>query len=290
MLTYNNFLNEGKIEDLSIKYKGKLEDFEITYLKSLSDNSSVNLKWLLKHFKNDKVNYENNIAGLNILLDVLDAYFKVFLRIKKNLPLKYRDINNIDSTNKLIELVDKYNHYDKIKDDKEVDLLEFNYKWIVFIPKTFKAAEKWGWGRFCTSNDEMYHDFYNILNKSLIYIMHKFDYTKNIVVEVYPDYLYQIWNYQDDNSFGGVDTLERYLEDNDEDGFLDVLELIEELPIINDREAKQHYTNFMLKEFDLKTINKILNSELEEKDASKIEPIVRNMEFDKLKSDIKDWF
>ena len=79
---------EGKLQDLENKIKDKLSDFEISNLKSLSNNSSIYFNWLLNIYLKDKDKYKENIAGVNILLDVLDDYFKKFLRIKNNLPNK----------------------------------------------------------------------------------------------------------------------------------------------------------------------------------------------------------
>lgn len=285
---YNIFLLEGKLDNLSSKYENDLKDYEISFLKDISDNSSVNFEWLLKHYSIDKKNYYDNIAGLNILLDVLDDYFVRFLRIKKNLPPNYRDINNIKSTYELIEVIDKYNDYDKIKKDKNVDLLLYNEKWIVFIPKNYKSSKKWGWSRFCTSNDKLYFEYHNILHKSLVYVLHKFDYEKNIAIEVYPNEKYQIWNYQDDNSFGDLNKLIYELEEIN-DGFLLIDEVIEKLPHITMDDMIKHYTIYLIENYELDEINGFINSDFNNKNFELIyNQIKNNVNFNELIEDLRD--
>jgi hypothetical protein len=80
-ILFGDFLKESKIEDLQQKYSGNLDSYEIDNLKEYSNNSSTNFEWLLKNYQIDKNNYDENIAGVNILLDLLDDYFKRFLRM-----------------------------------------------------------------------------------------------------------------------------------------------------------------------------------------------------------------
>ena len=255
------FLNEGKLSDLEEAYNNKLNSHEIASLKIYSLNSSSNFAWLLKNYSKDKVNYKDNPAGVNILLDVLDDYFKRYLRIKSNLPMGKRDINSLKSTYELINLIDEYNDYDKMKEDKGIDILFENEKWVVFIPKTFDASNKWGWGRFCSSSDEGYFHYHNINNKSLVYIMHKFDYTKNIVIEGFPYKEYQIWNYQDDNSWGGEGMVYKELNEID-DGFLNIDKIMSELPDITQNEFTEHLAKIISK-LELEDINTLLETDYE---------------------------
>lgn len=259
---YYNFIVEGKIKDLGNKYKDKLDEWMFKNLESISNNSSSNLEWLIRIYLQDKGKYKENISGVNILLDVLDDYFKKYLRIKVNLPIKKRDINNIKSSDELIDIVDEYNDYDKIKNDKEVNLLDINEKWIVFIPFTYKSAEKWGWGRFCTSHDETYFEFYNIKDKSLIYVMHKFDYTKNFVLQIEPNF-YTIWDYQDDNyRVYDNNELEQHIEQYYNDGFLDIEELIDKIPYVSEEDYVEHYIDFMRKKLDINNIYDVIEEAL----------------------------
>ena len=133
----------------------------------------------------------------------------------------------------MIKVVDDYNDYDTMREDSGLDILFENEKWVVFIPKTFEASNKWGSGRFCTSNDEDDFKYHNINNNSLVYVMHKFDYTKNIVIECFPNRQYQIWNYQDDNTFGGEGKVYQELSDID-DGYLNVDKILYNLPDVDD--------------------------------------------------------
>lgn len=258
---FENFLLEGRIEDLSQKYSDKISDYEILTLKDYSQNSSSNFQWLLKHYSNDMKNYKENITGVNILLDVLDDYFKRYLRIKQNLPIEKRDINSLKSTKELINVVDDYNDYDTMREDSGLDILLENEKWVVFIPKTFEASNKWGWGRFCTSNDEDYFKYHNINNNSLVYVMHKFDYTKNIVIECFPKGEYQIWNYQDDNTFGGEGKVYQELSDID-DGYLNVDRVLYSLPDIDEDDLLNHLVD-LISIYNANYINDILGSDFD---------------------------
>lgn len=285
--SYNNFLLEGKINDLIDLYSDKNTDYEIENLKSYSKNSYANLEWLLKNYTKDKLIYGKNIAGEFILLDVLDDYFKRYLRIKKNLPIDKRDINLLKSTKELIDIVNTYNDYDNMLDDKDLEIITDNLKWVVFIPKTFKASNKWGWNRFCTSNNEDSFKFHNINNMSLVYIKHKFDYTKNTVIECLPQKEYVVWNYQDDNTDCNYYYLSEILDDID-DGFLDIEEIIDNLPNITLQDMKKHLFNLL---FDLKLdyINEILDSEFEEKDYNQITKKANSFNIYELRSLIRSY-
>lgn len=287
---FESFILEGKIEDLVTKYSDEISEYEISTLKEYSNNSSANFQWLLKHYSNDKEKYDENIAGINILLDVLDDYFKRYLRIKNNLPFDKRDINSLKSTDELIEVINEYNDYDKMLKDTEIDILFSNEKWVVFIPKTYKASNKWGWGRFCTSHDEGYFNYHNINNESLVYIMHKFDYTKNIVIECFPDRYYQIWNYQDDNTTGDGYVVHKELEDID-DGFLDIDTIIDDLPYIYKDDLIEHLSKILYDSFDIDDINQLLVSEFEEKNQDDIFDYIKNnnyIDIYDLRNDIRD--
>lgn len=280
---------EGRMQDLAQKYSDVITDHEILNLKDYSQNSSSNFAWLLKNYSKDKLDYDENISGVNILLDVIDDYFKRYLRIKQNLPIEKRDINYLKSTKELIKVVDDYNDYDKMREDKGLDILFENEKWVVFIPKTFEASNKWGWGRFCTSNDEDYYNYHNINNNSLVYVMHKFDYTKNVVIESFPERNYQIWNYQDDNTYGGEGKVYKELSDID-DGYMDVDKVLNSLPEINLESFKEHLIKILFN-FDLEDINELLESDLEYKDYDHIIDFIEDNDINiySLRSDIRDF-
>lgn len=285
---YTYYLFEGRIEELSQKFSGKITDHEISYLKSLAQNSASNFEWLLKHYTQDKKNYEVNIAGVNILLDVLDDYFTRYLRIKSNLPLDKRDINSLKNTTELIEVINQYHDYDKMLDDKDLQVLFHNEEWIIFIPQTFLASKKWGWGRFCTVHDEDYFHYYNINNNSLVYVRHKFDYTKNLVIECFPGDRYQIWNYQDDNIFGDSRLVSQELSAID-DGFLDIDYIIDRLPSITIKDLRVHLAKLLFEKFNLEDINELLNSNLEEKNYEQILNHIQDVDLSELRSNIRDF-
>ena len=286
---FESFLLEAKIDELVNIYSDKITEYEISQLKDYSQNSSSNFQWLLKHYTNDKTGYSENPSGVNILLDVLDDYFKRYLRIKKNLPIDKRDINTLKSTKDLITIINQYNDYHDMLEDNNLKILFENVKWVVFIPKTFESSNKWGWGRFCTSNDEDYFHYHNINNESLVYVMHKFDYTKNIVIECFPRGEYQIWNYQDDNTFGGKGKLYTELSDID-DGFLNIDRVISSLPYIDIDALNKHLAKIIYDKFDLDDINELLESDFEEKDYNNIlEFIEDNSNIFDLRSDIRDF-
>lgn len=286
---FENFILEGKIEDLQKQYSSKIDDYEIAMLTTYAENSSSNLQWLLKHYSNDKKNYKNNIGGINILLDVIEDYFKRYLRIKNNLPVSKRDINSISSTYELIKIIDEYNDYDDMLSDPGVKIIYADEKWIVYLPKTYEASNKWGWNRFCTSRDEDYFDFHNINHESLVYIMHKFDYTKNIAIECLPNGKYQMWNYQDDNSMGNIHSVRDELGDID-DGFLNIDIVVDNLPRIDEDDMIHHLSTLLYNRFDVDDINSIMNSNFEEKSIDDISEYIRdkNMNLYNLESDIHD--
>jgi hypothetical protein len=245
-ILFGDFLKESKIEDLQQKYSGNLDSYEIDNLKEYSNNSSTNFEWLLKNYQIDKNNYDENIAGVNILLDLLDDYFKRFLRIKKSLPVDSRDINKIKNTNELIKIVNKHNDFDKINDDPDVDVILNNEEWMVFLPSTYKVSKKWGWSRFCVVNDEASFNFYNVDRKALIYIIHKFDYTKHQIIQIFPDKMFKLWDYQDDNYYCDGYNLYNQLNKIDENGlFYDINDIIN-YSYLELADYEEYYAKYLL--------------------------------------------
>lgn len=274
MIKYIQFINEGKIQNLQKKYDGKLTEFEIDNLKDYANNSSANFEWLLKHYTNDKNNYEENMAGVNILLDLLDDYFKRFLRIKNSLPNNNRDINNIKNTNHLIEIVDEHNDFDKINDDKDVDVIINNQEWIVFQTKSYKASKKWGWSRFCSVNDENSYYFYNVNNIALTYIIHKFDYTKHHTLQTYPEHYYKLWDYQDDNFTGNGYSIYHQLYKIDDNNLLGDINDIINYSYIDLDDYKTYYAKYLVEKYDIYDVYTFLNinnDDISEEDNTKVD-------------------
>lgn len=283
---------EGKIQEIEKKYNNDISDFEINNLKSLSNNSSIYFNWLLDIYLKDKDRYKENIAGVNILLDVLDDYFKKFLRIKNNLPVK--DIQQIKSSKEFILLIDKYNDYNNIENDKNLTLILNNNRWIVFIPHTFDSSAKWGWGRFCSVHDNDYYNLHNVKNKALVYIINKFDYTKHCVIQLKPNG-YMIWDYEDDNYFTDDKYgISHYLFEYIDDGYLNVDEIVDQIPYISENDFINHYYDIIMKkyknkEIDLNDISEILElDEFTETDFSDLKDLISNV-LDKIPSNIHDF-
>jgi hypothetical protein len=273
-------LFEGKIENLEIQFKDKLDKFEIDNLKFLSNNSSVYFNWLLFIYLRDKNKYKKNIAGINILLDVLNDYFKKFLRIKNNLPIK--DIQQIKTSKEFILLIDEYNDYNEIENDNDVTLISNNNRWIVFIPHTFKSSAKWGWDRFCTVNDEGYYNLHNIKNKSLVYIIHKFNYKLNCIIQLKTNG-YVMWDYEDDNYYTPYkNNVDEYLTKYIDDGYLDISNIIDNLPNLSNIDFIDWYYNIIMTkykngDFNFETIAEILEVDVfNESDISNLKKLILN--------------
>lgn len=258
-----NRLDENKLFDY---YSNLLNEYYVNNFKTLSSGSTVNFKWLAENFLKSRNMYgKNRISGEYLLFDIINDYFTRFLRIKKNLPTEYRDITKIKNVQTLIKIIDEYNDYDDMKKDKNIDLIFFNERWFAFIPKTYEASKKWGWGRYCTSHDEDYYNMHNVNNKSLVYIRNKFDYTKNIAIECFYHNEYQWWTYENDNVLGNEYQLAVELESMD-DGFLDVNKIINNIPYITKKDVLEHFLKYLYDNMSIEDINYYLDSDLEEKD------------------------
>jgi len=283
---------EGKLQDLENKIKDKLSDFEISNLKSLSNNSSIYFNWLLNIYLKDKDKYKENIAGVNILLDVLDDYFKKFLRIKNNLPIK--DIQQIESSKQFIKLIDDYNDYNNIENDKNVTLLLNNNRWIVFVPHTFESSQKWGWGRFCSVHDVDYYNLHNVKNDALIYIINKFDYTKHCVIQQKPNG-YMIWDYEDDYYFvTDKRGISEYLHEYLDDGYLNIYKIVGDIPYVGKQDFVNHYYDIIIKKYNndvisLEDIAEILEQdEFTEDDFSELKKLMSNV-INKIPNNLHDF-
>ena len=252
---YKYYLTEGKMEDVAEQYSTTLDKNDIERCKYISQNSSVYFSWLLKIYTKDKDKYKENIAGINILLDLLDDYFLKYLRIKDKLPIERRDILKVTSFKQLMNIVDKYNDYDEIKNDTGVELLVANEKWLVFIPKTFAASKKWGWSRFCTCNDESAFDVYNTKNKGLVYFIHKFKYKLHHIMQLLPRNNCQFWDFEDSNSQTSLNEAYIFLGEYLQDGYLDVTKILDNVPVLSHKDYVDYYVYLITKMVDHKTID-----------------------------------
>jgi hypothetical protein len=272
----DTFLNEGRMDDTQAKYEGVLSDVELIRLRQMSENSSMYFEWLLKIYVHN-----------NVMLDLLNDYFSKFLKIKKNLPTS--DINKIKDFQSLINLVDGYNDFDKIESDNDIKLLLNNEKWLIFIPNTYNAAKKWGWSSFCTSHNEKYFEFHSV-KETLVYIMHKFENQKNIVVQLYPDICY-IWDYEDNCDLIEWDSIMDKLKEYD-DGYLNIS--LGQLKKPSREDFIKHYARFASDNIsldDMNTILSIFDIEVENMRYSTLVKCLKNVDIniEHLKAEMYDY-
>jgi hypothetical protein len=235
ILKYNNFINEGKTSELIDKYKHLPKD-DISYLIEISRGSPHYLNWLFKVYDKEKDNYELDNSGLNTLISVLDSYLLKFINLKGN--LKYSDINQIKTLGELKEIIDKYYNYDKLLEGDSV-ILYSDDEWIYFIPKRYEVAKEYGYSKFCTSRDKDLFELYNVKDSALVYILHKFDHTKNYVLEQCEPNGFKLWDYMDNyDTFGDLESVEKkFIYDNGENFHFDEIDI----PRLTLGDFKKHY-------------------------------------------------
>lgn len=235
IFNYNAFILEGKTSSIISKYKHLQED-EISYLKDISRGSPHYLNWLLKVYDKEKNNYKIDNSGLNSLISVLDSYFIKFINLKGN--LKHSDINQIKTLGELKEIIDKYYNYDKLLEGDSV-VLYSDDEWIYFIPKRYEVVKKYGYSKFCTSRDKDLFELYNVKDSGLVYILHKFDHTKNYVLEQSQPNGFKLWNYMDDyDVLGNLEEVEKkFIYDTGTDFHFDEVDV----PTLTLKDFKDHY-------------------------------------------------
>lgn len=243
ILLFEKFILEGKTSQLIHKYKDKISEFVLDNLKRISNESPHNLKWLLENYTKDKNKYKTDPSGASDLLFTLETYFKKFLSIKQN--LKISDINEINDVNELVSIVDKYYNYDELLNSPYADILYSDYNWIYYIPKKYEIVKKFGYSKFCTSRDKDLFELYNVKDSALIYILNKFDYTKNFVLEQSEPGYFKLWDYQDDLVFGNLEDVEMDFI-NKGDSYFNIGE--NDIPHIDLIDYKEHFINIVKKD------------------------------------------
>lgn len=166
----------------------ELEKFKIVrhllYQFEQSDPTPNNkyVPWIIKMYTQAKGQLK--LEDINTTLsDALENYSK--LVTGKKMPLDYRDINKIKSSDNLYDIVDKFKKYlpvEKNEDRGEYDIFFDNEDVKIIIPKDAAAARFWGRGtRWCTSSkknyDLVFDQYSNELSALVIIIPKKPIYT-----------------------------------------------------------------------------------------------------------------
>ncbi len=174
-----NILLENRIEFLKEKFKDKVTDEEFKKLLEVDPTGNKEyLQFVISRYLGlSKIEKSRFIKeDWEIVRRDLEIYHK----IKKMLPIEYKDINKIKSFAVLFMVITKYREeFERIeidkKAEKEIIRIYEDSSYTILIPKTEEAAILYGKGtRWCTAATET-RNYFNDYNEEgpLFIIIHK---------------------------------------------------------------------------------------------------------------------
>jgi hypothetical protein len=277
---YLHKLNENKIEDITSKYNKIVNNnHEMRALLYTSQNNAVYYEWIIKRFLEEKNNYDDS-SGLNEFVVILNDYFSKFLKLKQSNKLKVKDIQEIKTFDELKNIINIYYNYGKILTDKNIKRIEYNDYWMSFIPKNFEGSKNNGWIKWCTVYHEPDWDKHFVEPGNLLYLIHKFDPKYNIAIEQITNTKYIIWNWQDESYDAySIQEIEKYIENNINDGHLNVSKIIKNVPKIKNKIFAEHWSD---KLWDLYNVGAIHTDSVERRYGINLDD--ENLDEDELKN------
>jgi hypothetical protein len=99
-------------------------------------------------------------ANYNYNLDKLSNTFKAFVHVRKQLPLKDREIRSHKNLESLCVVLDRYFCYDKMKLNQDAGVICDDGIFIAYSPRTFEASYTYGSGDYCDQRKKEMYDFY----------------------------------------------------------------------------------------------------------------------------------
>jgi len=199
-LKYTFLLESKRIDNLKSKYVDGLNVPQEVFDYWFEHNNNA-LEWLLKTYvKTENPDY--------ILLSKMT---NEFMNNKKNLSVdKISEIEGIDNMRKVLnEIVDYDGYKDRFTEgvgtDNELWVIANTYEYFIYKPYTYETSEEYGnkKGReknWCTAYDEGYFTKHLGEYGGMLYVINKFDDTKDWALEMDENHI-TAWNYEDDSKY-----------------------------------------------------------------------------------------
>lgn len=180
MKKYNNFILEGKIEDIRLKYQDDIPNYILNFfihnLVDYLNSKSVFLEKMIKLYvdNKDKKQYEK----VNLHQQIFNL---VRLFYTKKDHLKVKDISQIKDLNHLKNVLQK-----DIETPPNSKIYLDGDEYLIFSPYDFETARAYGDQSWCTNRDP--EQFYGNTHKAsfggVIQCINKFDFNKNLAIEI----------------------------------------------------------------------------------------------------------